>query len=180
VFIDMSPEEIQTHALVKVEVCNKVHQLVQKDDLGILLLDRVLVTNEDADLSNEPDGSFISYERVESGAVRLVPRANEADQFLEVQGSPDWVLEIVSDSSVKKDTQDLRERYHAAGIPEYWLIDARGEELEFTLLVAKKGGYAPAPQQKGWQRSKVFGRWFRLTRKRGRLDLWRYNLQVRK
>jgi Uma2 family endonuclease len=36
------------------------------------------------------------------------------------------VLEVVSASSVEPDTQTLRELYWAAGIKEYWLVDARG------------------------------------------------------
>ena len=32
-------------------------------------------------------------------------------------------LEVVSSSSVRKDTVDLRDRYYKAGILEYWLVD---------------------------------------------------------
>jgi Uma2 family endonuclease len=37
---------------------------------------------------------------------------------MELEGTPDWVLEVVSQSSVAKDTKWLRESYHKAGIPE--------------------------------------------------------------
>ena len=43
-------------------------------------------------------------------------------------------MEIVSPSSVSKDKKHLRECYYRAGIPEYWLIDARGEDVEFDIL----------------------------------------------
>jgi heat-inducible transcriptional repressor len=44
------------------------------------------------------------------------------------------VLEVVSPSSVVKDTEWLMSRYHEAGVREYWLIDARGEgDPAFTI-----------------------------------------------
>ena len=43
------------------------------------------------------------------------------------------MVEIVSDASVKKDTERLPAAYHAAGIREFWLIDARGVEVRFTI-----------------------------------------------
>jgi len=52
---------------------------------------------------------------------------------LELEGTPDMVLEVVSASSVVKDTETLLQLYWQAGIPEYWLVDARGEALEFTV-----------------------------------------------
>jgi Uma2 family endonuclease len=58
-----------------------------------------------------------------------------------------------------------------AGVPEYWLIDARGDEIDFPVLHRRKTGYAAVPQRDGWQKSKVFGRWFRLTRQKDDLDL---------
>src|SRR5262249_26589734 len=96
----------------------------------------------------------------------------------ELEGTPDWVLEIVSDSSVEKDTQELRSAYHRARIPEYWLIDARGDEIVFLILLRRRKGYAAAAVRDGWQRSKVFGRGFRLERERDEFGLWEYTLHV--
>jgi Uma2 family endonuclease len=86
--------------------------------------------------------------------------------------SPDWVLEIVSNSSVAKDTRDLRQAYHRARIREYWLVDARGEDIHFQILHWRKTGYVAAPREAGWQRSRVFARWFQLTRCRDRRGGW--------
>jgi Uma2 family endonuclease len=79
---------------------------------------------------------------------------------------------------VGKDTTRLREAYHKAGIPEYWLVDARGEEVSFQVLQRRQRRYAPAPVRDGWQRSAVFGRSFKLERRRIRRGLWRYILHV--
>jgi Uma2 family endonuclease len=88
-------------------------------------------------------------------------------------------MEVVSHSSVRKDTQQLRLAYHAAGISEYWLIDARGEEIDFQILWHTPAEYVPAPKKNGWQESRVFKRKFRLQRRRGRLNLWEYTLQMK-
>jgi Uma2 family endonuclease len=179
VFVDMSPEELQTHGKVKIAVSGTLWNFIEKEELGEFYPDRTLVTNETAGLSTEPDGAFATWEALESGRVRLIPREEEPEQFLEVQGTPDWVMEIISNTSVRKDTRRLRETYHRAGIPEYWLIDARGEEIDFQILGYTPAEYVRAPGRGGWQRSIVFGRMFRLQRRRGRLDYWRYTLQIR-
>jgi Uma2 family endonuclease len=179
IFIDMSPEELETHNKIKTEVGYALVGLNKRIKLGEFYTDRALVTNVAANLSTEPDASFVTWESLESGRVHLVPREGEREKYLEVEGSPDWVLEIVSDSSVRKDTRLLRERYYRAGIPEYWLIDARSEELHFLILVRGGTGYEEAPSHGGWQSSPLFGRRFRLVRRRGRLGLWEYTLQVK-
>lgn len=71
-------------------------------------------------------------------------------------------MEIVSDSSVRKDTIQLRRAYFLAGIPEYWLIDARGETIDFQMLRSGSERHEPAPIVDGWQFSATFSRWIRL------------------
>lgn len=38
------------------------------------------------------------------------------------QGPPDWVIEILSPSTARKDLQEKFEIYQHAGIPEYWIV----------------------------------------------------------
>jgi Uma2 family endonuclease len=179
IVIDMSPEEITTHSLVKGAIYNALSNLNEKAQLGIVLPDGVLVTNEAAGLANEPDCSFISWETLEAGAARLVSQGQDPERLTEVQGSPDWVLEVVSDNSVQKDTVSLPGVYYRAGIREYWLIDARGPEVEMQILHRGPEKYLPAPHQAGWQPSEVFGRSFRLERRQGRHGLWQYTLRMK-
>jgi Uma2 family endonuclease len=180
IVIDMSPEGFETHGKVKVEVEYAIVGLNKKRKLGVYCPDRTLITNAEANLSTEPDGAFLTFKSLEAKRVRLVPREGDGGEYLEVEGTPDWVMEVVSDSSVRKDTVRLRERYHKAGIPEYWLIDARGEEVVFQILVRAEDDYTAAEVSRGgWQTSQVFGRRFRLIRRRGRLGLWEYTLQVK-
>ncbi len=179
IVIDMSPEELETHAKVKAEVGRVLLNLNRRIKRGEFYPDGTLVTNVEANLSTEPDATFATWESLESGRVRLVPREGTEGQYLELEGSPDWVMEIVSRTSVQKDTRRLREKYHRARIGEYWLIDARGDEILFQILVRGEADYVAQTERGGWQTSVVFGRRFRLVRRRGRLNLWEYTLQVK-
>ncbi|MBV8232095.1 MAG: Uma2 family endonuclease, partial [Planctomycetaceae bacterium] len=87
-------------------------------------------------------------------------------------------LEVVSRSSVAKDTRVLREAYHRAGVPEYWIIDARFNAIDFQVLRHRRDRYVVAAPRGGWHRSSVFGRGFRLERRLNRMGRWRYTLQV--
>ena len=78
-------------------------------------------------------------------------------------------LEVVSRHSVRKDTILLRELYHKAGIPEYWLVNVGGAAMQFDLLRWKEDGYAPSTQRSGWMKSGVFGKSFKLIKNRDRL-----------
>lgn len=178
IFIDMSGEELETHNPVKVEVTVVLSLLSGELKLGRYFGDGTQVSNKAVGLTSIPDGLLVTKASLESGRVRLVPRKKRPGQYIELEGTPDWVMEIVSDSSVYKDTQELRQAYHQAGIPEYWLIDARGEEIVFQILHHRRTGYVAAPNRSGWQRSRVFGRSFRLDRQRDDLGLWKYTLHV--
>jgi Uma2 family endonuclease len=176
IHIDMSKEEILTHASVKTEVAGVLWELNREIDVGELFINGVLVTNEEADVSNNPDMVAVFWETLEKGLVEYIRRGNRE---LEIVGSPDWLLEIVSRSSVTKDKRELRRAYHKAKVREYWIIDARREEISFAILHWRKSGYAAAPVNDGWMRSRVFGREFRLTRTRNRRGAWKYTLDVR-
>lgn len=120
------------------------------------------------------------WETLLAGKARLVPREGQPDHYREIEGTPDWVLEVVSDSSVKKDTKLLGAAYHRAGIPEYWIVDARGQKIFFQILLWQEKDYVTAAgDHEGWQNSNVFARGFRLTRQREELGLWEYTLEVR-
>src|SRR5262249_20384856 len=141
--------------------------------------DGVLITNEAAGVSNNPDASLLKKASLRARRVRVVPREGREGRFLAIEGTPDWLLEVVSDSSGGKDTERLRLAYHRAGVSEYWLIDARGDEVIFQILYWRRTGYAAAPNRDGWQRSRIFDREFKLERQRDEFGLWQYTLLVR-
>jgi Uma2 family endonuclease len=103
---------------------------------------------------------------IDSGRVTLVrDSSGEEGQFIEIEGPPDLIVEIVSDSSEKKDTQRLPAAYFAGGVPEFWLVDARREQLVFQIHRRGADQFIPAATDAaGFQRSLVLAKGFRLER----------------
>ncbi len=163
VFIEMGKEQLFPHGSLKTEIAAVLRTLSKQTGLGRYWCNGILVTNLKADLSGNPDGTFISHDALSSKRVTLTPGAEGG--YVEVVGTPDMVLEVVSDSSERKDNQTLFEAYFEAGIPEYWLVDARGKEIEFTIYKHSGKTYtATRTQPGGWVKSAVFGKSFRLIR----------------
>jgi Uma2 family endonuclease len=177
IYLYMPKEDVLTHAADKTPVAVEVGRLFRELDLGDFYINGVLVTNVEAGLSGNPDMVGILWKSLAAGAVRYV--TNKKDRTVEIEGSPDLLVEIVSDGSVKKDKRILRDAYHKAGVSEYWIIDARGDDIDFQILPWRAAGYSSAPRKAGWQRSRVLGRSFRLTRARDRRGGWRYTLAVK-
>jgi Uma2 family endonuclease len=181
--VDMSPESIEEHSEVKTEICRVLANHVRAQKLGRLYIDGVLITHKAARVSNEPDALFISYATLQSGRLTFTPETGRPQSSKEIVGAVDWVLEIISPSTRRKDAKLLRNAYFNAGIPEYWLIDALVEEdapVDFQILVAAEGGYVPVePNVDGCQASPTFDRSFRLTRQRDDNGLWQYTLEMK-
>jgi Uma2 family endonuclease len=178
VFIEMSPEKLESHNKVKTAVTATLDRIVREDDLGEVFSDGVLLSHPTAGVSTEPDGLFVSWASFESAAVRLVPSAR-GDDFVEIEGAPDMVLEIVSDSSQRKDLHELRRAYAAAGVREYWIFDARGSVPSFQILTLSGSGYE-VRSPSGPQHSSVFQGLFSLMREPNRAGRWRYRFEAQK
>jgi Uma2 family endonuclease len=177
-YIDLNPEMFDSHNQVKNAVNRTLSQLVFDRDLGKYCPDGLWITNDEADLSTEADATFFSWERLESGEVQLIP-GSRAHDGIEMRGSPDWVLEIVSDTSERKDTVRLLGLYFRANVREYWLIDARGEAIHFRLYRRSESAFVATEPAGGWLNSEVFQGDFRLIRNRDRLGGWSYSLEMR-
>lgn len=177
VWVDMGDEQVFSHNQVKTEFTMTLGVLVKAQRRGRFFQDGLRLTHPDLDLSAIPDGMFISNASLRSGRVVLVEGAG--DGFVRVEGSPEMALEIVSTSSVQKDTVELRELYWQAGVKEYWLVDARREPLRFQILHRTARGFVATRPQGGWIKSAVFGKSFRLTQERDELGHPVYNLLVR-
>ncbi len=177
VWVDMSKEQVFTHNQLKQEFNLVIGGLVKSQRLGRFFPDGLLVTNDRAQLACQPDGTFISRQSLKLGRVRLVE--GEKEGYLELEGTPDMVLEVVSASSVEKDKETLLDLYWRAEIPEYWVVDARADRLEFDIFRYASGGYVATRKQAGWLKSRVFGRSFRLSRHLDDASNPEYSLSVR-
>lgn len=180
IHVDMSPEKFFSHSKLKVAFIRTLGDRVDYDDIGHFVADRSRIVHEGAELSAEPEFAFISHEALSSNRVTLTESRSDPDDYIEIVGSPDLVGEVVSDSSVKKDTRDLFEAYYAAGIREYWLADARRSRLDFTIYRRGQQGYeATSADADGFIRSDVLGRSYRLTRSKDRMGMWKFRVEER-
>lgn len=177
--VDMAPEEFFCHGGVKTEFARVLSHRVKRQRLGYLQIDRTRISCPQADLSVEPDLVFISHETLSSGRARLVPKAGHyADRYIEVEGTADLVVEIVSDSSVKKDTRRLPTAYFQAGVREFWLADARGEKPLFIIHRPGPNGFEPvAVDAGGFQQSTVLGCRYCLDATRDAKGNWEFDLR---
>lgn len=82
------------------------------------------------DLCREPDIFYVSKERISTLTAQYVP------------GAADFVIEVVSKGSRKRDLVEKAEEYSEAGVGEYWVVDpARREVVVHLLAEDEKGRY---------------------------------------
>ncbi len=175
---DMAGEELFSHGTLKAKLCAAILARVEQLDLGYVFTDSTRVSSLEARLCAEPDVVVVSYDAIEDGRVRLVPKATgEPGRYVEIEGPPDLIVEVVSDSTVRKDTLRLPRAYFEAGVKEFWLADGRNEDMSFMVHRRGESGFEPVTVgADGFQPSTVLGASFRLDRKRDRLGAWRYDL----
>ncbi len=124
-------------------------------DLGYLLRDRLASPN-----TFVSTGGFIFWtpdntnERVAPDC--FIARNVNADYIWtmpnyllwEAGKPPDWVLEVASPSTARRDRTEKRDLYARLGIPEYWRLDPTGGQLygqPVTGEVLTDGQYQPLP-----------------------------------
>lgn len=177
--VDMAPEDLFCHGTLKSEIAAVLHRQIKHGRLGHLFIDKSRISSPKADLSVEPDIVFLSYEAMRSGRVRLTPKAGgKPGRYVEVEGAPDLVVEIVSDTSVTKDTRRLPAAYFLAGVREFWLADARGKEPVFIIHRPGPNGFESVVRDTdGFQPSAVLGCRYRLDAARDADGNWEFDLR---
>jgi Uma2 family endonuclease len=77
----------------------------------------------------------------------------EADRFT---GTPDVVVEVISDDSIHRDSVEKFLEYEREGVREYWLIDPRPGRRAMHMFRLQEGSYVPVqPDENGWFNSSV-------------------------
>lgn len=122
----MTPSPKTMHQRLIVKLFRIIDDFVSKGELG-----EVFIAPYDVALSKhdivQPDIIFVSKER-----SNIITELN-------IQGSPDMVIEILSPSTKERDLVLKRKLYAAFGIKEYWIVDPENEKI--TLLTLGKIGY---------------------------------------
>ena len=177
--VDLSPEDLFTHGTLKAEIAVRIAVRVGELDLGHTVIAETRISSAAGDVSAEPDVVVMTYAAVDDGRVRFVPKASgEPDRYVEVEGGPDLIVEILSDSSEKKDLRRLPVAYFKAGVRELWLVDARGPELRFQIHARGTEAFVPVDvDAEGAQHSDVLQARYSLERSRHARGHWIYRLR---
>jgi Uma2 family endonuclease len=176
--IDMSPEDLFTHGTLKAEVAGEIKERVRQLALGYTFVGETRISSVPGNVSSEPDVVVIGFDALDNQRVSLIPKASGKEgRYVEVEGAADLIVEIVSDSSVAKDNKRLPVAYFAAGVREFWLIDARRENVKFQVFKRGDGEFVLTEiADDGFQFSAVLDSWYELDRQRSQRGHWVYRL----
>lgn len=174
IWVDQQMERA-LHTLIKTEIARMIGNWSKSNLPGSIYCDKLRFTNRKADLSCEPDVIFISDESLILGKVSLM----DGDVSLEVEGSPEIIVEVISPTSVKKDEKTLREKYWEAGVQEYWLADSRKVPSLSILKRTARGFVTVKANAQGWLRSEVLGALCRLLSKPGPAATTKVELEMK-
>ena len=174
ILVDGSMERL-LHTIVKAAIATSIRIWSDEYLPGILCIDSMRFMHKPAKLSSEPDVVFITDESLTDGTALV----KDGDASLEIEGSPDLVVEIISPSSKYKDEDILLKKYWQAGVKEYWLADSRKTP---TLSILKRNGkkfVAVTADTQGWLRSNVLKAQCRLVSKPGPAATTRVTLEMK-
>jgi Uma2 family endonuclease len=90
------------------------------------------------------DVVFSSYDVVEPDILYVSKARASVTTEKNIQGAPDLVVEILSESTAKTDRTTKLKLYARYGVAEYWVIDPVANSVEIYRLVP--GGYELAAQ----------------------------------
>ncbi len=122
----MTPSAVPRHQLISGRLELKLREYVMKHNLGEIYYAPCDVYLDDENVV-QPDILFISTDR-----LNIVGEKN-------IQGAPDLTIEIISDYSVHRDMVQKKKLYAQYGVPEYWIVIPKEEEIQMYLV--KKGTY---------------------------------------
>lgn len=112
----VSPAPTPKHQRVSMRLSSRLHVFAEENRLG-----EVLAAPTDVLLSRhdilQPDILFISNQR-----SRIITEKN-------IQGAPDLVVEILSESTRKLDEKIKLARYELLGVSETWIVDPLADRV---------------------------------------------------
>ena len=178
VWIDSMPERAYAHNQIKTLVASVLMPLIRSGKLGVYFGDGMTFTSESEGFTTVPDGMFVSQASIDEKRVRL-SGGKRGLRDTELVGTPDLIIEVVSDTSVDEDTAWCMSKYSDAGIPEYWVIDARSEPIRFAIHRWTSKGYAAVRRFEGWSKSSVLDYSFRFVPGESQLGHRTYDFEHR-
>jgi Uma2 family endonuclease len=127
----VTPSPMKVHQSSSGHLFARLYLFVTEHELGTVLYAPFDVLLSPHDIV-QPDLLFVSNER-----AAILTEAN-------AQGAPDMVVEVLSNSTRRRDETLKRDRYERFGVLEYWLVDP----LRRTVRILRRSGVGfAAPQE---------------------------------
>lgn len=149
--IFMPPGKI--HQQILLFLAELLNMYSRRNKLGTVLIAPFEMKITPESNSREPDILFVATEHGD----RLTEKR--------LEGAADLIVEVISPESVYRDRSDKFDEYEAAGVREYWLVDARpGKERADFWVLDESSRYRAAPaNDNGVYHSSVLpGFWLRV------------------
>jgi Uma2 family endonuclease len=129
-----SPVKLQHNSATKL-LCGLLNAFIMKHQLGFVGIEKIMVSLTRNDY--EPDVCFFGNEKAKNFTAKQT-------QF----PAPDFIVEVLSDSTAKNDCETKFQDYAAHGVGEYWIVDAEKQMVEqyflqneqYELLLKAKDG----------------------------------------
>lgn len=128
--IVMCPPAVWLHGTVETRVLRYLDEHVTVNDLGVVFGSSTGIDLPSGD-TVQPDCSFVSHARLSDQ-----PR-EPAKLFLKVV--PELIVEILSDSTARRDRTEKKALYEQNGVDEYWLLDPARKRV--TVFAHSASGY---------------------------------------
>lgn len=125
--LQMTPSPVWKHQRISRKIVVRMEEYIIKRDLGEVFYSPLDVYLDDENVV-QPDILFISKER-----MNIMGEKN-------VQGAPDLVVEILSESTAYRDTIHKKKLYARFGVKECWLV-APEDKLVEVYTLKDKGEY---------------------------------------
>ena len=116
-----------------------LHQRISRE-LGFLIFEYLRASGR-GELLDAPVGVRLGDDVLQPDLVVVLREHAGRIGVQVIEGAPDLVVEILSPGTAKRDLVAKRAVYQAAGVPEYWIVDAASRAIE--VLVLEEGTYSP-------------------------------------
>ncbi len=108
------------HGAIGGELHSRLHQHVKNQKLGVVLsADTGFILRRNPDTVRAPDVSFVSADRIPTGARSV--------KFFD--GSPDLAVEVVSPSDTVDELDEKISDYLSAGCPMVWVVHPKTKSI---------------------------------------------------
>lgn len=125
----MTPAPRTKHQSISLNLASAMRSVAKQNRAGLVFIAPCDVILSDENVV-QPDVLFVSTARA----------ANVTED--NIQGAPDLIVEILSESSRKRDEVTKRKLYEKFAVQEYWIVDPELETVKVFKLAQRKYGRA--------------------------------------